>query len=133
MKFIVFSHPRSGTSYFCGGVLSRHKQIHCYDEILNNTPNTIKWLNAIGMKPFVADSTIIKGLKFLARQYKNEYESYDFFSMNWKKKHKSIKSVIKLDFLFAKQVPDDVMFKFLDEWKIIFLKRDSIELAALSY
>ncbi len=45
MKFIVVTHQRSGSTYFCNTVLNAANNIFCYDELFNQkSNNTIKYL-----------------------------------------------------------------------------------------
>ncbi|MGB1050418.1 MAG: sulfotransferase domain-containing protein [Chitinophagales bacterium] len=35
VNFIVYSHQRSGTTFFCNDVLSSHNEVFCFDELYN--------------------------------------------------------------------------------------------------
>jgi len=134
MKFILLSHPRSGTSYFCGSILTQHNQIHCYGEIFNNPPGIVKTLDELGMKPFKTDGMITKRLKSLIGLNDDNYELYKTFLNELEEKtNDQKKSEITGFKLFPGQVPDNVMYELLNECKIILLTRNRIELAALSY
>lgn len=48
--FIVISHPRSGSTYFCNRILSSNPDFFCYDALFSQkNPNTIEYLNRLGL------------------------------------------------------------------------------------
>lgn len=64
--FIVFAHPRCGSSVFAKSILSQHPEIFCHDEVFNNTTATIRRLAKLGLAPF-RDGTAVDVGVFVER------------------------------------------------------------------
>jgi hypothetical protein len=119
-KFVLLCHPRSGSSFFAGDVLSRHPEIHCYDELFNNTQNTLTFLKKIGHRPFYKGNTFAMN-RFLDKFYKKTAETFN-------------KKAIGFE-LFPFQLTDSLSDALLKKQKyfFIYLERKNILQAAVSY
>lgn len=141
-KFIVLSHPRSGSSYLCAGlsgvcegILCSHKQIACFDELFNTTPKTIEILKSLGMSPFPRqkDTICYRLRQSFKRQKDKKYQQFlqEFFS-----KVGTISNKKNIGFkLFAKQLPKHDILNLITnpDYKIILLRRQNMLQAAISY
>ena len=117
-RFIVLSHPRSGTSYFCGGVLSKHKYVGCFDEIFNNTANTLKVMDNLGMPPF---------------NLTDYQDPFDFLNVFFQKASEKRKKYIIGYKLFPNQIDKKNLLQILQTHKVLLLHRLNMPQAALSY
>ncbi len=117
-SFVVLSHPRSGTSYFCNGILSGHEEIVCFDEIFNKTEVTKRQLQKIGMQPFNFFRHFSRR-NFLNEVFLKSFEKYKTPNIGFK--------------LFPRQVSKAYLEKVILNNKVILLKRENVSQAAVSY
>lgn len=119
-KFIVLSYPRTGSTFFCGGVLSRHKSIKCYDEIFNNTFRTKKILKELNIEPYkglTEKRSVHDFLKELIHQTKTNNEKLEAIGFK----------------LFVGQIPTRAIIELMQDWEFIILRRYPIAQSAISY
>lgn len=122
-KFILLSHPRSGTTYFASKILKVHPDIICLDEIFNRKKgkeihNTLE--KKYSIKPYYDPSYKGDRIAFIENYYNKLAKYYDVNNVGFK--------------LFHSQLgPGLINTKLINTYKIILLRRMNMGKAAISW
>lgn len=122
-KFILLSHPRSGTTYFASKMLKRHEDIMCFDEILNKKrgkPIYDMLEKNYGVKPYYDDFYEGDKIKYLETFYENVHKESKCNHVGFKLFHSQLS-------------PKIINQKLIFNYPIILLRRINIGKAALSW
>lgn len=125
MRFVVFSHPRNGTTWFCE-MLNSHPELKCYWEVFNiNRDVNIKEKHTLLQLPV--------GISFLEfKKYWNENTGFKIFGT-----HEYVNNVIKYVkenddiipiFLYRENIFDSLISQFIsmDSGNFVQLKNEKL-------
>ena len=131
VNFIVFSHQRAGTTFFCNDVLSSHEDVFCFDELYNQRGHepTIEALREKNLPLLFSLRSKLEG-KLLGTPQR--YIRYHKRFVNGCQRSEE-KSIIGFK-LFHQHIPMVLLSEFLEknQFKVIVLNRENLSQCAVS-
>ncbi|RCL65038.1 MAG: hypothetical protein DBW80_00365 [Bacteroidetes bacterium] len=131
VNFIVYSHQRSGTTFFCNDVLSSHNEVFCFDELYNQRGHqpTIDALRAKNLPSLFSLQAKIEGRLWGTGQ---RYIRYHKRFVEACRKSQGKRAVgFKL---FHQHIPMVLLAEFLKQnnFKVVVLNRKNLSQCAVS-